>query len=326
MVPRRRGLRLGVGWRLFLGMTAVAAVLVAGELLATRTTSTALTAAHSMQREHEPLASAAGALLEQLVAFDRAVGEYVQAGSGADFHTVTSASDDLEAAVQHYFDRSPPPALSPGAAGLRAQLLSHIASARELASRSTRRVQWAGERQAALNRVYHRITTAGGAGLAINGTQVIAQRSLAELADAINAVRGREDSAAVTAQRERDFMAVLNAHRQEFESSPGRAWLELVRQDFHAAAQLRLQIEHYDEQSGPQWHSLFEDSAALIAGVQQELQQPADRGLLQAAGHAAAAAETAEHTLQNTGAAVLGVLLTVSVLLALSISLPVRAG
>jgi diguanylate cyclase (GGDEF)-like protein len=68
----------------------------------------------------------------------------------------------------------------------------------------------------------------------------------------------------------------------------------------------------------------FEDSAALIAGVQQQLQQPADRGLLQAAGHAAAAAETAEHTLQNTGAAVLGVLLTVSVLLALSISLPVR--
>jgi diguanylate cyclase (GGDEF)-like protein len=305
-------------------MMAVAAVLVAGELLATRTTSTALTAAHSMQSEHEPLASAAGTLLEQLVAFDRAVGEYVQAGSGTDFQTVSSASDDLEAAVQQYFDRSPPPALSPGATGLRGQLLSHIASARELASRSTRRVQWAGERQAALNRVYHRIATAGGAGLAINGTQVIARRSLAELADAINAVRGREDSAAVTAQRERDFMAVLTAHRQEFETSPGRAWLELVRQDFHTAAQLRLQIERYDEQSGPQWHSLFEDSAALIAGVQQELQQPADRGLLQAAARAAAAAETAEHTLQNTGVAVLGVLLTVSVLLALSISLPVR--
>jgi diguanylate cyclase (GGDEF)-like protein len=321
---RRRGLRLGVGWRLLLGMTAVAAVLVAGELLATRTTRTALTAVRSMQSEHEPLASAAGALLEQLVAFDRAVGEYVQAGSGADFRAVTSASDGLEAEVQAYFDRSPPPPLTPAALALRGQLLSHIASARELASRATHRVQWAEERQAALNRVYHRIASAGGAGLAISGTQVIAQRSLAELAAAINAVRGSEDSAAVTARREREFMTVLNAHRQEFENSPGRAWLELVRQDFRAAAQLRLEIERYDAQSGPQWHSLFEDSAALIAGVQQLLQEPADRGLQQAAGRAAAAAETAEHTLLKTGAAVLAVLLVVSVLLALSISLPVR--
>src|SRR2546429_7318185 len=45
-------------------------------------------------------------------------------------------------------------------------------------------------RQAALDDVYRRIVSAGGSGLAINGTQVVAERSLAELHTAINAVRG----------------------------------------------------------------------------------------------------------------------------------------
>ena len=94
----------------------------------------------------------------------------------------------------------PVPALAEGAgtvAGLRAQVTRHIANARELASRAAQRAQWAEQRQAALNRVYQHIVSAGGTGLAINGNQVVARRSLAELASAINAVRGSADTAAV---------------------------------------------------------------------------------------------------------------------------------
>ncbi|HYB32349.1 MAG TPA: EAL domain-containing protein [Steroidobacteraceae bacterium] len=316
--------RLGIGWRLCLGLAAVAAVLTAGEMLVTRTTREALGAVRSMQSEHEPLASAASAVLEKLVAFDRAVGEYVQARTTGGFSTVTGAGDALEAAVADYFALSPPPPVTPTAAGLRAQITRHIANARVLAARSAQRAQWADERQAALNRVYQHVSDAGGSGLAINGTQVVARRSLAELESAINAVRGNVASAAVIARRERDFMAVLNAHLEEFESSPGEAWLGLVLQDFQQAARLRLVIERYDAQAGPEWHSLFEDSAALTEGVQKQLQKPADHGLLQAAQHAATAAELGEQMLRNTGGVVLGLLLVVSVLLAASISLPVR--
>src|SRR4029077_12394103 len=180
------------------------------------------------------------------------------------------------------------------------------------------------ERQAALTRVYERIASAGGSGLAINGTQVVARRSLSELESAINSVRGNFDTSPVIARRERDFMAVLDAHAAEFENSPGHAWLTLVRHDFRAAARRRLQIERYDEQSGAEWHNLLEDSAALTEGVQEQLQRPARAGLLQAAQHAAIAAEGAEHTLRDTGAAVLVLLAVVSVLLVGSISLPVR--
>ena len=244
---RLRAPRLGIGWRLILGLTAVAAVLIAAQVLATRTTREALDAVRSMQNEHEPLASAANLVLEKLVAYDRAVGEYVQARSAADFSSITAAGAALEGAITAYF-RSAPASVPPAAVGLRVQLIRHIAVARQLASRAAQRLQWVDERQAALSRVYERIASAGGSGLAINGTQVVARRSLSELESAINAVRGNFDTSAVIARRERDFMAVLDAHVAEFENSPGRAWLTLVRHDFQAAARLRLQIERYDEQ------------------------------------------------------------------------------
>jgi len=316
--------RLGIGWRLILGLTAVAAVLIAGEVLATRTTREALDAVRSMQSEHEPLANAANLVLEKLVAYDRAVGEYVQAHSAADFSAINAAGAALESAVAAYFRNAPAASVPSAAAGLRAQLTRHISVARQLAGRSAQRLQWVEERQAALTRVYERIAAAGGSGLAINGTQVVARRSLSELESAINSVRGNFDTPAVISRRERDFMAVLDAHVAEFENSPGQAWLSLVRHDFQAAARLRLQIERYDEQSGAEWHSLLEDSAALTEGVQEQLQRPARAGLLMAAQHAAIAAEGAEHTLRDTGAVVLALLAVVSVLLVGSISLPVR--
>jgi diguanylate cyclase (GGDEF)-like protein len=320
--PGWRVPRLGIGLRLGLGLALVAAVLIAGEMLATRTSREALGAVRSMQREHEPLAGGASAVLEKLVAFDRAVVEYVQAHGRVDFTTIGNAGDALERSVADYFALSPP--VTADAGGLRAQITRHIAIGRELATGAAQRAQWADQREAALNRVYERIAAAGGSGLAINGTQVVARRSLAELESAINAVRGNVASAAVIGHRERDFMTVLNAHVAEFESSPGEAWLSLVRHDFQEAALLRLQMQRYDAQSGAAWHNLFEDSVALAEGIQRQLQKPADRGLLRAVEHVATVAELAERVLQNTGAAVLLLLLVVSALLAASISLPVR--
>src|ERR1700730_10904920 len=268
---RWRAPRLGIGRRLGLGLAAVTTVLLLGEVLATRTTREALEAVRSMQNEHEPLANSANAVLEELLAYDRAVDEYMQAPGPDDFSTLTQAGDPLEKAVSDYFGSSPPPQVTATATGLRLQLTRHVASAAHLASRAAQRAQWAGERQAALDQGNQRITSAGGSGLAINGTQVVARRSLAELGATFNTVRGNIAAPAVSAQRERDFMTVLNAHSEEFESSPGLAWLGLVRHDFAHAARLRREIERYDAQSGPQWHSLRQASGALTVGVPHAL-------------------------------------------------------
>src|SRR5215469_2276846 len=123
--------RLGIGWRLILGLTAAAAVLIAGEVLATRTARQALDAVRSMQNEHEPLATAANLVLEKLVAYDRAVGEYVQAHSAADFTNITTAGADLERAVAAYFGAVPAGSVPSAAEGLRLQLIRHIAVARQ---------------------------------------------------------------------------------------------------------------------------------------------------------------------------------------------------
>lgn len=320
---RPRVPRLGVGARLALGLAAVAAVLVAGEILATRTAREALQAVRGMQNEHEPLASRASAVLARLVDYDRTVAEYVRAQNGADFAAITSAGAALEDALGSYFDGTPTPPVTKAALELRVQLTRHIAAGRSFASRAAQRAQWVEERRVALEDVYQRIATAGGAGLAINGTQVLARRSLAELQTAIDGILGNQDSAAIE-RRERNFNAVLEAHAAELEVSPGRAWVTLVHDDFAEAVRLRQAIARHDEASGGEWHKLLEESAALTASVQDLLQKPARGGLYQAAQHAAAAAEVAERTLAWSGAAVLGLLLLVSVLLTLSISLPVR--
>src|SRR5215472_6038511 len=244
--PRRRVLllhapRLGVGVRLALGLAAVAAVLVAGDILATRTAREALQAVRSMQNEHEPLASRASAVLARLVDYDRAVGEYVQSRNGADFTAITGAGAALEDALGSYFDGTPAPPVPRAALELRLQLTRHIAAGRSFASRAAQRTQWVEERRVALEDVYQRIATAGGSGLAIDGTQVLAQRSLAELQIAIDRIRGDENSAAIE-RRERDFRAVLDAHAEELEVSPGRAWVTLVRDDFSEAVRLRQAI------------------------------------------------------------------------------------
>jgi len=321
-----RGLkpRLGIGSRLAIGLAAVALVILMGHGLATQTTRQASEAVRRMQSESEPLAQRANAVLESLVAYDRSISEYLQAGRPSDFRNITKAGEALQQALASYYDSKPAPALSAEVLQLRTLLTTHVNKGAQLAKSAAQRAQWVDERNTALERVYHYVASAGGAGLAINGTQVVAQRSLAELETAIDAIRGNSVPGPVMARREQGFAAALAAHTAELQRSPGKAWLDLVREDFATAAHLRVAIEHFDASNGPARHELLEDSANLTAAVEEKLQDPARLGLLQAAEHAAKSAETAERTLTMTGAGVLGVVLLVSVALAFSISLPVR--
>src|SRR5882757_5882200 len=322
-------LRLGIGGRLGLGLAAVSAVIVWGHLQASRTTRIAVESVRSMQTEHEPRAQRASAVVESLVAYDRAVTEYLQSGHSSDLTSITNASNALDAAVLTYFqrpaDETAVAAAPPPGAQLLPQLTSHMEHGRDLAKHASQRAEWLEQRNSALDRVQQRIISAGGSGLAINGTQVVATRSLAELSAAINAVRANFAAATpVIAQRERDFGAALEAHNAELLRSPGRNWLDLEKQDFAQAVKLRVAIDKFDATNDAARRQFLEESAALTGGVQQYLQEPARRGLMDAAARAATAAEIAEQTLTQSDLAVLGVVLIVSVLLVASISVPVR--
>ncbi len=100
--------------------------------------------------------------------------------------------------------------------------------------------------------------------------------------------------------------------------------MDLEKQDFAQAVKLRLAIEKFDAANDAARRQFLEESGALTSGVQQYLQEPARRGLMEAADRAATSAEGAEHTLTLTGIAVLGVVALVSVLLFVGVSAPVR--
>src|SRR5258708_193639 len=88
---RLRVPRLGIGWRLGLALAGVPSVLMPGGGPATATTGGALEAVRSMQNEHEPLANSANAVLEKLLAYDRAVDEDLQAHNPDELRAMTEA-------------------------------------------------------------------------------------------------------------------------------------------------------------------------------------------------------------------------------------------
>jgi diguanylate cyclase (GGDEF)-like protein len=320
MHRRRLRARFGIGTRLTLGLAAVAAVVVVAHVLATRTTRAAVEAVRNMRTRHEPLAHRASAILEKLSAYDRAVADDLQSDSG-DLQTLSTAGDALQAAVDRYFGGAL--VLTPGTRQLRDALIAHIQNGRELALDAAQRAQWQQQRWQALDRVYRLIATAGGTGLTIHG-QVIARPSLSALAMAIDAVRYSYGPPAQTTARESNFDAALRAHAADLERSPGRAWMDVVQSDFKRAVRLRKDIEHLDARDLAARRALLNQSGLLTKEVQDALQAPARRGLLDAARYAAVSAEAAEHTVTASGIAVLVVMAIVSALLVASISLPVR--
>ncbi|MGB6486665.1 MAG: EAL domain-containing protein [Steroidobacteraceae bacterium] len=312
--------RFGIGARLTLGLAAVAAVVVVAHVLATRTTRAAAQAVSSMRTRHEPLAYRASVIVEKLSAYDRAVGDDLHSDNG-DFQALSSAGDDLQHAIDRYFDGTV--VLIPATRQLRDQLLTHIQDGRQVALDAVQQMEWRQQRWQALDRVYQLIATAGGTGLTIHG-QVIARPSLAALATAIDAVRYSDGSPALITARESNFEAVLRAHAAELARSPGQAWMDVVQSDFERAVRLRRDTERLDARDLAARRALLEQSNVLTMEVQTELQAPARQEMLDAARYAAVSAEAAEQTVTDSGVAILIVMVIVSALLVVSISLPVR--
>ncbi len=320
----RRSLRLGIGGRLFLGLTAVAGVILVGHTIATETTRKAVEAVREMQHTHEPLARRAGTIVEKLVAYDRAVSEYMQAAREPDESSIARARDALEASMAAYFDGEPKPAVTPPVSELRLNVAAHISRGKALAAEAVQRVDWIARRNEALANIQSRVVSAGGIGVRIDADQVFARRSLSELASVATALRAGTGATTSGPREEKAFAAVLASHSAEFAKSPGKAWLDLIHEDFSSAVRLRELIDKFDATNGPARRDFLDDGTALIGGAHQELQAPARRALLAAAENAARSAEDAERVLGRTGLAVLAVVIVVSIALMISITRPTR--
>ena len=330
----RRIWRLGIGAHLALGLAAVGVVVLVGQLVADNITHTAVEAVRSLQLRYEPQARSASAIIEKLAAFDRDVEESLgpegtsveaQRSAQADLETATA---ELNSSLEAWFTRMPSDsATTPDGRSqvlLKQRIGSHVSAGRALANRSGQRQQWLRERHELLEAEGRRITKAGGTGLAIDTTQVVARKSLVELSQAAAALRSVEDLDDAATRAEHDFAAALDRNNAELMHSPGVAWMEIVREDFTRSVSLRNQVNRFDSSNARERRDFLGAGSQLISDAQSLLQEPARQALSAAAQRAALAANNAQRALVTTGIAVLAVVLLVSLLLALRISLPVR--
>ena len=325
VAPRRGArLRLGIGARLALGLAAVAAVILIGQGLARQNTRLAVQALRDMQLETEPQARRAATAVSKLEGYDRAVIEYLQSDHQTALDSTTTAGDELDLAVNHYFNDPPAPVATDDMVQLRIEIAHHIGQGGKLAALAGKRAEWLSHRHVLLDGLQRRISSAGGSGVAVADEQIVLRKSLAELATAMNGIRSSLDEPEAMTRAEHEFETALERHTTELAHSPGKAWLDLVHEDFADSVRLRRSIANFDTMNGPARRSFVDAGASLMAAAQTHLQEPARRRLLDASSHAAASAELAEHTLTATGTAVLGVVLIVSLLLSLSITVPVR--
>jgi diguanylate cyclase (GGDEF)-like protein len=324
--PRRHAWRLGVGAHLALGMAIMGAVVLVGQVVTDRITHTAVEAVSSLQLRYEPEARRAGAIIEKLAAFDRQVEESLgPEGSSSetkrsDLADLETATTDLRQAVNAWFDD--PQGRSQMM--LKQQISAHMTAGRDLAGKSGQRQQWLSERHQLLEAEGRRIEKAGGAGLSIDNTQVVARKSLVELSQAAAALRAVVDLGDAGAHAERDFAAALDRNSAELLRSPGVAWMEIIREDFKNAVNLRNEVNRFDASNERNRHEFLRDGAQLISDAQTLLQAPARNALAAAAQRAAQAANNAQHALVTTGITVELVVVLVSLVLALRISVPVK--
>jgi diguanylate cyclase (GGDEF)-like protein len=324
--PRRHAWRLGVGAHLALGMAIMGAVVLVGQVVTDRITHTAVEAVSSLQLRYEPEARRAGAIIEKLAAFDRQVEESLgPEGSSteakrSDQADLETATNDLRQAMNAWFlEPQGPPQMQ-----LKLQISAHMTAGRDLAGKSGQRQQWLSERHQLLEAEGRRIAKAGGGGNSINNNQVVARKSLVELSQAAAALRAVVDLGEDGAHAERDFAAALDRNNAELMRSPGVAWMEIIREDFKDAVNLRNEVNRFDASNERNRHEFLRNGAQLISDAQTLLQAPARNALAAAAQRAAQAANNAQHALVTTGITVELVVLLVSLVLALRISVPVK--
>jgi hypothetical protein len=110
--------RLGIASRLVIGFGVIALVLLAGNWYAARSARFAIDTLHDTKVEHIPLEQAASAIIDYLLAYDRAVFDQLRSNDEITRDAAAQAARRLAAAVNTYVaQRTAGPTMSTPARG-----------------------------------------------------------------------------------------------------------------------------------------------------------------------------------------------------------------
>lgn len=322
--------RLSLGACLGLAFLAVLIVLIAGMRLVERSTSETARLVGSVESGYEPALRASRDLEEAVTTFQRRVVGRSHAASPEDIGDINDSGARVLAACEGYV-RLAPANLGVAASDLRVRLQNFIDQGLAIGELYRLRGEDIQRSVIALDALATR--TARAAAGVESGDQVFAPKSLAELARSAASLRASATelfaapSSALAAAGERDraaFAALLRAHSAELVRSPGRAWLDLEREDLVVASRAQAKFIE-NEQRIEAARTRFDASGQeLVAWIDDALQRPAWRALRFEASRARATAEAAEEHLAHLAMSVLGVVLVIAGVIAYGIIAPAR--
>lgn len=324
--------RVSVSAWLTVGLGAIVSVFLAGNLLVQRSTNQATQDVTRVQQELEPLALRARELSDAIAGYERAILTYLKPGNPGDHAAIDQAQVRMQAAVTEHFQRTRTAADLASTRNLATDVARHERNGAELVQRFDRRSALLGICWSLMDGLTTRIAGAGAEGLAV-GDNVFARRSLAELAQALDAVRSgftaqlaqpSTRSESDSARSEVAFRRKLTEHAEEFRRSPGIAWFELVQGDFERASRLHGAVRQLDTELESGRRAFAGSGAALIEQVRVTFEEPALRALAQSASAARNTTQDAESMIAAVSVAVLVVIVLVTAATLYGVMLPVR--
>jgi diguanylate cyclase (GGDEF)-like protein len=325
----RRRIGLPISAWLVLGFAIVIGAFAYTSVRALRDARDAMTDVARTQQQFEPLAQSVRELGDSAAAFDRAVLAYLRSDSAANRTAAVATATRLSQSMNAAADGGTAATIVPLGPLLERGAAHQGEGFRLLDLQDQRRLAAARLEQtyAALDR---RVVGAGGTGIVV-GETVISRPSLNELYRAIDlsrsaAVGALSSAPLMPAATESEVMLqrTLEAHRQEFAGSPGRAWLGLMEEDIARAIDLRRRVQQLEADTESARVAFTANGEALTVAVHDELESPAWRAFIAEAGQARGEVESAARNVGSaTFKAVLLALLALAVT-AWTITWPVR--
>lgn len=327
---QRAVFRFTLATRLAIGFAAIAVVLLIGNWAAERSTQYAIETLRVTQEARMPFARAAGAISEQVIGYDRAVLDELREDSEVTRTASNIAATSLLGAADTYLAQRPSDTIDADA--LVAEIRTHVELGRTLTSQGRERQQMLARHRGALDDLGRQVTTTFRANsqLAERG---VSRSSFADLEVSLGGMReafngylvtGGDEAATKLERSQNAFRNTLSRHRDEFSRSPGRAWVELIDEDFGTMSQARRRVALLDAQIGNTRKAFGASGDALVGALDTRIAAPAQLAVTDSASVAAAATRSAERTFRMLTIAVLGVTLLASLLTTLAVTGPVR--
>ena len=282
-----------------------------------------------MQSESEPLARRANAVLERLVAYDRSVSEYLQAGRSSDFRTITAAGERAcKAPWPAYYDRTAGAhRFDAGRPATSQRCWPTTSQGRNNSRRAPHngRSGWtsATRRSIASTTMSPPPAAPGWPSTAPRSSHSARSQSSKSPSTAI---RGNFAPGPVMARREQDVRrGAGGSHAPSCNARPAKHGSTSCAKTLRPPCACESRSSISTRRTVPRATSCWKTAPLCTAAVEEQLQDPARaRACCRRREHAATSAEAAEHTLTMTGAARARRRAARLGALALSISLPVR--